>query len=72
MKKLLYILTIPSLFFISSCGDETATGDDLEKKDGPIAEGLGSTDEETPFDPKKYREFPMSELELNVTIMTLN
>ena len=38
MKKLLYILAVPVLFFVSSCGDETATGDDQEKKDNPIAE----------------------------------
>ena len=69
MKNLLYLLTIPTLFFISSCSDETAPGDDPEKKDGPIAEDSVLTDEETKFDPKKYREFDMAAFELNVVIM---
>ena len=69
MKNLLYLLTIPTLFFISSCSDETAPGDYPEKKDGPIAEDSVLTDEETKFDPKKYREFDMAAFELNVVIM---
>ena len=69
MKKLLYVLTIPTLFFISSCGDETATGDEIEKKDDTIAEEPVYADGETQFDPKKYREFDMSTLELNAVIM---
>ena len=69
MKKLLYILTIPSLFFISSCGGEAVTENGTEKTVGPNPEEPVSTDGETQFDPKKYREFDMSQLELNATIM---
>ena len=69
MNKLLYILTIPSLFFISSCGGEAATEDGTQTTAVPIAEELVSTDGETQFDPKKYREFDMSQFELNATIM---
>jgi len=75
MKNLLYLLTIPTLFFISSCGDETEKKDEIEKKDetekkdGPIAEGSVPAEGETPFDPKKYREFDMTPFELNAVIM---
>jgi len=68
MKKVLYILTIPSLFFISSCGDETTIKEGSEKKDAIPTEVI-NTDGKTQFDPKKYREFDMSGLELNAVIM---
>jgi len=68
MKNLLYLLTIPTLFFISSCGDETAPVEP-GKIDIPIAEDSVTTEGETQFDPKKYREFDMAAFELNAVIM---
>ena len=62
------ILTIPTLFFISSCGDETAPVEP-EKIDGLITEDSLATEGETQFDPKKYREFDMAAFELNAVIM---
>ena len=61
MKNLLYLLTIPTLFFISSCGDETEPVE-TEKIDQPIVEHSIATEGETQFDPKKYREFDMARI----------
>lgn len=62
MKNLLYILTIPSLFFINSCASETVEGDlnELVPVDSVAVETL---------DLSKFREFDMTGFELNTTLM---
>ena len=62
MKKIFYILTVPVALFISSCGEKNGT-DSIEN------DGNDSTVVEAPIDMKKYREFDMSEMELNAIIM---
>lgn len=62
MKKLIYVLAVPALFFVSSCGETEKGGDEPETK-------VDSTNVETQLDLSKYREFDMSGLELNATIM---
>jgi len=63
MKKIFYVLTIPTLFFISSCGDTEKTGDDSD------VNNTDSTAVSDEIDMTKYREFDMTEYELNAKIM---
>jgi len=62
MKKVIYILTVPALFFISSCGETEEGGE------GSGTE-VDSTVVEADLDLSKYREYDMTDMELNAVIM---